>query len=136
MIGDVQVILTVSNFTGTNREIIVTSHQIMDDGTTDGSPYNISVEHQIGSFDQDEGYGHHWRHCSLKLPVSTPGPHSVLISILDAETRKHLSHRAVLIDSVQVGYGLWDRSFYMNEPMAQLTLYVPPLSERWSNSAV
>ena len=126
VIGDVQVILTVSNFTGTDREIIVTSHQIMDDGTTDGSPYNISVEHQIGSFDQDEGYGHHWRHCSLKLPVSTPGPHSVLISILDAETRKHLSHRAVLIDSVQVGYGLWDRSFYMNEPMAQLTLHVSP----------
>ena len=130
VIGDVQVVLTVSNFTEKQRRILVRAEQVMGDGTTNGSPYTIAVEHEIGNQGENTGYGHYWRHSSLKLPVTTPGPHPTLISIIDADTGAVLSHRAILIDAVQVGYGLWDRSYYMQEPKAQLTLYTDAVVER------
>ena len=121
VIGDVKVLMTTNNFTDRKRRVQVVARQIQENGSTDGSPYEVSFESEIKSI-VDKGV--FWGHGSLELPVTQPGQHTVLITIVDSESGKILSHRPLLIDPVEIGYGLWDRSFYMREAAARLTVHV------------
>lgn len=121
VIGDVKVLMTTNNFTDRKRRVQVVARQIQENGSVDGSPYEVSFEREIKSI-VDKGV--FWGHGSLELPVTQPGQHTLLITIVDSESGKILSHRPLLIDPVEIGYGLWDRSFYMREAAARLTVHV------------
>ena len=53
----------------------------------------------------------------------------LLLSAHDLETGKIAAHRPVLIDEVDAGLAVWDRSFYMNEESAILTIRSHSASE-------
>ena len=59
---------------------------------------------------------------SLSVPIRTPGRHRWLFSILDAKNNRPLVHRPLLLENVAVGTGTWDRSVYMDEEVARLTV--------------
>ena len=121
VIGDVQIVLSMNNFTDKRCKLTVKARAIQEDGTTHGSPYTATSDYDIHAIGKG---GVHWGYGSLTLPVTEPGTQTVLLTVVDQETGRELSHRPVLIDPIEVGYGLWDRSFYMTESEARLTLHV------------
>ena len=121
VIGSTKVLLTLNNFTDQRRQVKIVARQIAADGTTLRSPYESSFEIEIRSKAEK---GVFWGHGSLELPIKTPGLHALLLSVIDADSNKPLSHRPLLIDPVEIGYGVWDRSFYMRKPTARLTVHV------------
>ena len=56
------------------------------------------------------------------LPVDLPGRHVILLSVLEEDTDRVLAYRPLLLEDVQVGVPVWDRTFYMNEHSARLTV--------------
>ena len=116
-VGEVPIALTMSNHTGIHRKIKVVASAVSHEDT--------EVESMIPS---QEGIwevapeGIHWAHGSLSIPLRAPGKHVLLLSVHDLETGKIAAHRPVLIDEVDAGLAVWDRSFYMNEKTANLII--------------
>lgn len=124
IVGEVPIALTMSNHTGAHRKVKVIASPISHD--------EMETE---GIFAPQEGIwevapeGIHWTHGSLSIPLHSPGDHLLLLSVQDLETGKVVAHRPVLLDEVDAGLAVWDRSFYMAEKTAELTIHCPPASE-------
>ncbi len=116
-VGEVPIALTMSNHTGVHRKIKViasaVSHEdkeIEDVFLSQEGIWEVAPE------------GIHWAHGSLSIPLHAPGKYVLLLSVYDLETGKVAAHRPVLIDRVDAGQAVWDRSFYMNEKTANLII--------------
>ena len=116
-VGEVPIVLTLSNHTGVHRKVKVIASAV--------SHQNTEIEDM---FPPQEGIwevapeGIHWAHGSLSIPLNAPGKYVLLLSVHDLETGKIAAHRPVLIDEVDAGLAVWDRSFYMNEESANLII--------------
>ncbi|MDE0299920.1 MAG: hypothetical protein OXN17_14895 [Candidatus Poribacteria bacterium] len=116
-VGEVPIVLTMSNHTGVHRKIKVIASAVSHEDT--------EIENM---FPPQEGIwevapeGIHWAHGSLSIPIHSPGDQLLLMSVQDLETGKIVAHRPVLLDGVDAGLAVWDRSFYMNEDSANLTI--------------
>ncbi len=124
IVGEVPIALTMSNHTGAHRKVKVIASSISHD--------KMEAE---DIFSPQEGIwevapeGIHWTHGSLSIPLHSPGDHLLLLSVQDLETGKVVAHRPVLLDEVDAGLAVWDRSFYMDEKTAELTIHCLPASE-------
>ena len=122
--GEVPIALTMSNHTGVHRKVKVIASPISHD--------KMEAE---DIFSPQEGIwevapeGIHWTHGSLSIPLHSPGDHLLLLSVQDLATGKVVAHRPVLLDGVDAGLAVWDRSFYMDEKTAELTIHCLPASE-------
>lgn len=116
-VGEVPIALTMSNHTGVHRKVKVIASAV--------SHEDKEIE---DVFSSQEGIwevapeGIHWAHGSLSIPLNAPGKHVLLLSVHDLETGKIAAHRPVLINEVDAGLAVWDRSFYMNEKTANLII--------------
>ena len=124
IVGEVPIALTMSNHTGAHRKVKVIASPISHD--------KMEAE---DIFSPQEGIwevapeGIHWTHGSLSIPLPSPGDHLLLLSVQDLETGKVVAHRPVLLDRVDARLAVWDRSFYMDEKTAELTIHCLPASE-------
>jgi hypothetical protein len=60
----------------------------------------------------------------MNLPIASPGDHLVQLSVVDADSGRLLANRPVLVEDVRVGSGVFDRSIYLDEPVARLTISI------------
>ena len=124
IVGEVPIALTMSNHTGVHRKVKVIASSISHD--------KMEAE---DIFPPQEGIwevapeGIHWTHGSLSIPLHSPGDHLLLLSVQDLATGKVVAHRPVLLDGVDAGLAVWNRSFYMDEKTAELTIHCLPASE-------
>ena len=110
LIGEVPVVFTVTNSTGSDRQVMVTASTTGE--ASDPSPLTFHAPTQLKEV--------YWIHGQLALPVESVGNHRVLFTVRDRATGAALLHRSLRIDDVQVGAGRWDRSFYLQERTATL----------------
>lgn len=116
-VGEVPIVLTMSNHTGIHRKVKVLASAV--------SHEDKEIE---DVFSPQEGIwevaseGIHWAHGSLSIPMKSPGKHVLRLSVQDLETGKIVAHRPLLIEEVNAGSAVWDRSFYMNEKTANLII--------------
>ena len=116
-VGEVPIVLTMSNHTGVHRKVKVIASAV--------SHEDLKTENM---FPPQEGIwevapeGIHWAHGSLSIPMKSPGKHVLRLSVQDLETGKIVAHRPLLIEEVNAGLAVWDRSFYMNEKTADLII--------------
>ena len=131
VVGEVEIALTLNNYSNRPRKVKVMASVITHDGKKVGAAFQpvqgVGFTYQRGfrhvkDHWESSNEGITWDHGYLKVPLSEPGRYTVLLSIVDMDSGKELSHRPVLIDSVEVALPVWDRSFYMNEPTATVTL--------------
>ena len=116
-VGEVPIALTMSNHTGVHRKVKVVASAVSHEDKEIEDVFSL----QEGIWEvAPEGI--HWAHGSLAIPLDAPGKYVLLLSVHDLETGKVAAHRPVLIDRVDAGLAVWDRSFYMNEKTANLII--------------
>jgi len=116
IVGDVPVGFTMVNGTGQTRRVKVKAQFIPYMGKEPEADFKAEKIVQVA------GEGAFWSHSSFVIPLKSPGTHLLLLSLLDERDNKVLAHRPLLVEDVQIGSGMWDRSFYMNEREAHLSL--------------
>lgn len=132
VVGDVEIALSLNNFSDRPRKVQVLASPVSHNGkksTTTSEPvYGIGFKYHRG-FRQVKDHwelnneGVNWDHGYVRVPLSEPGRSIVLLTIVDVDSGKELSHRPVLVDPIEIALPVWDRSFYMREPTATVTLH-------------
>ena len=118
IVGDAPIALTMSNHTGVHRKVKVIASAVSHEDTEAEDIF--APQEGIWEVAPE---GIHWAHGSLSIPLTSPGDHLLLLSVQDLETGKVVAHRPVLLDEVDAGLAVWDRSFYMDEQTAELTIH-------------
>lgn len=123
IVGEVPIALTMSNHTGVHRKVKVIASAVSHEDTEAEDIF--APQEGIWEVAPE---GIHWAHGSLSIPLYSPGDHVLLLSVQDLETGQVVAHRPVLLDVVDAGLAVWDRSFYMDEKTAELTIHCLPAS--------
>ena len=118
VVGDIPLVFNITDSIGSKGKVKVIAREILYDDNKSLPPFKAQevVGQHTGIFG---GISY-----DMKIPIKSPADHLVLLSVVDAETGKILSNRPVLFQNVQVGSGVFDRSFYMKESTVELTLKI------------
>ena len=123
IVGEVPIALTMSNHTGVHRKVKVIASAVSHEDTEAEDIF--APQEGIWEVAPE---GIHWAHGSLSIPLYSPGDYVLLLSVQDLETGQVVAHRPVLLDVVDAGLAVWDRSFYMDEKTSELTIHCLPAS--------
>lgn len=112
-VGKVDVVVEINNQTGRTRPVDLLA-QVYADG--DGPPLAVIRQEALHANEV------HGVVANFTAPLTEPKPYRVAFELRDPETKRTLAESATILDGPKAIATSWDRSYYMNEPSARLTV--------------